>query len=389
MCEILSATAHDLPEPLLAADRGGCVLALNRAAAELLRLPGEAAGCVTLSELAQHSPAETDGLLRQALSAGTPVPGRMTFCPTGAPPFTRRVELWRIGGRDRPLAGLRILSQEGPYDRFLALTRTVEQLNREIHERQRIEQRLQEAMERAVAASQAKDQLLANVSHDLRTPLNAVIGLSEYMLQQPFGPLNDRYLEYTSGIHRSGRSLLEFVDRMLELVADDAALRTHVGDTLVDLSECLESVRATIEPLAAKKGLRLLLPPRMQLPRLRADQVLVKQILINLLGNAVAYTRSGEVGVKAARDADGSFVLSVFDTGEGIPAEQIETLLQPFHRGRGAYVSNSQGYGLGLSLVKRAIDALGAEMRFDSAPGEGTSVTVRFPERILERPHAH
>lgn len=386
MSETLSVTADDLPEPLLTADRGGRVLTLNRAASELFRLPQDAAGHVTLSELAQQPAAETDMMLQQALSAGTPVPGRMTFCPTGARSLTRRIELWRVGGRDRPLAGLRILSQDGPYDRFLALTRTVQQLNREIHERQRIERRLQEAMERAVAASQAKDQLLANVSHDLRTPLNAVIGLSEYMLQQPFGPLNERYIEYASGIHQSGRSLLEFVDRMLQLVADDAALRTQVGDTLVDLSECLESVRATIAPLAAEKGLRLLLPSRMRLPRLRADQVLVKQILLNLLSNAVAYTRSGEVGVDAARDADGSFLLSVFDTGEGIPAEQIETLLQPFHRGRGAYLADTPGYGLGLSLVKRAIDALGAEMDFQSAPGEGTSVTVRFPERILEQP---
>jgi two-component system cell cycle sensor histidine kinase PleC len=237
------------------------------------------------------------------------------------------------------------------------------------------------AMTRAEAANQAKSEFLANMSHELRTPLNAINGFSEIMAAEMFGPLGDRrYKGYAADIHGSGQHLLSLINDILDMAKIEAGkLTLHYEPMALDVL-CAEAVRL-MRGKAQEARLTLTLDCPEAL-RIEADQRGLKQVLLNLISNAVKFTpEGGAVSVIVApRDAD-TVRVSVADTGIGISAKDLERLAQPFEQVEGQHSKSTQGTGLGLALTKSLIELHGGAMTIDSEPGRGTTVWFDLPLR--------
>ena len=237
------------------------------------------------------------------------------------------------------------------------------------------------AMTRAEAANQAKSEFLANMSHELRTPLNAINGFSEIMAAEMFGPLGDRrYKGYAADIHGSGQHLLSLINDILDMAKIEAGkLTLHYEPMALDVL-CAEAVRLMRgKAQEARLALTLDCPEAL---RIEADQRGLKQVLLNLISNAVKFTpEGGAVSVIVApRDAD-TVRVSVADTGIGISAKDLERLAQPFEQVEGQHSKSTQGTGLGLALTKSLIELHGGAMTIDSEPGRGTTVWFDLPLR--------
>ncbi len=258
-------------------------------------------------------------------------------------------------------------------------------LVRDATKRREIERELRLAKEEAEAASRAKSDFLANVSHELRTPLNAIIGFSEVMRNELMGAFgNPRYVEYAADIHESGAHLLNLINDILDVSRAEAGELT-LDEREVALPAVVESARRLIEGRALDAGLALDTALPEGLPRLWADERMVKQMLINLLSNAVKFTpKSGRITVTARREPDQGLALAVADTGIGMAAEDIPVALTPFRQVASSLTRKHGGTGLGLPLVKSFIERHGGTLGIESRPGLGTTVTLRFPlARIL------
>ena len=228
----------------------------------------------------------------------------------------------------------------------------------------------------AVIENANKSRFLANMSHELRTPLNAILGFSDIMRIKLFGPLPERYAEYAELIHESGRHLTDLINDVLDMSkieADRYALHKEVFDACDPVGGALKLLRLQAED----KGVTLRgdLPPEPL--EVDADRRALKQIVINLVANAIKFTPpEGRVDV-TLRALDGALELTVADTGEGIAPEDLKRLGQPYAQtdaGRRA-----QGTGLGLSLVKALTALHGGEFLLESRLGEGSAATVRLP----------
>lgn len=235
------------------------------------------------------------------------------------------------------------------------------------------------ARDAAVQASRAKSMFLANMSHELRTPLNAVIGFADIMHSEVFGKLGDaRYHEYTAHIQGAGQHLLDLINDILDMSKIEAGkMELERTDFSIDgkVRECIE----LMQERANTAGVELAadLPPGTLL--IHADARAVRQILLNLLSNAIKFTPAGGRVVSRARVIDGLLVLSVRDTGIGIPASRIQDLGNPFVQLRNSAGETQPGTGLGLALVRSLAELHHGNMKIESAEGRGTTVTVEFP----------
>jgi signal transduction histidine kinase len=251
---------------------------------------------------------------------------------------------------------------------------------------QRHEEVLHGARHQAESASRAKSDFLANMSHELRTPLNAILGFSEVLMKEMVGPLGQpRYREYAFDIHESGQHLLALINDILDLSKVEAG-RVELVDDVIDVGALVEkAVRLVADRAAqAKVEIRVLAAP--DLPRLVADERLVKQALLNLVSNAVKFTpEGGRVDVSLSLAADGSFHLGVRDTGIGIAESDIERVLTPFCQVESTLSRNYQGTGLGLPLTKSFMEMHGGTLELTSRLGEGTEVILRFPANRVRR----
>lgn len=268
-------------------------------------------------------------------------------------------------------------------DRVRSRTR---ELSRQIAAKTRAETDLRAAKDQAEIASRAKTEFLANMSHELRTPLNAVIGFSDIMRSEMFGPLgSERYLEYAHSIHLSGDHLLRLINDILDISAIEAGM-IDLNEAQVDLSDaiasCIKLVHWRAE--AGRVTLETTLD-RSTLPLLRADERRVKQILINLVSNAVKFTpEGGIVTIAAYGNSEGEMVLAVADTGIGMTAEQLPKAMAKFGQIEQPYVKKYEGSGLGLPLTRHMVERHGGRIDIQSTPGIGTIVTVNFPrERTI------
>jgi PAS domain S-box-containing protein len=301
---------------------------------------------------------------------GTPSPGET------------RTATYRVRHADGHYVWFEI-STRGIYEEGGAFRHEIS-VGRDITERKEHELRIQAAQQRAEAANKAKSLFLANMSHELRTPLNAIIGFADVMRGEMFGPLGgERYSEYAGLIHDSGRLLLDLISDILDMAKIEAGKlelnfeALNLADTIDD---CLRLVRARAE--AAGVTLDISAPAT----RLTADARAMKQILLNLLTNAVKFTQpGGEVFVEAG-SARGHAFLRVRDTGIGIPAEHLPRLGMPFEQAScdASLAKPGAGTGLGLSLVRALAEAHGGAMQIESEVGCGTTVTVRLPIALLE-----
>jgi len=247
--------------------------------------------------------------------------------------------------------------------------------------RKQMEMTLRLAKEQADAANNAKSTFLANMSHELRTPLNAIIGFSEMMIKGTFGPLqNDRYKDYLGDIHLSARHLLEIINEVLDMSKIEAG-RVELDEEYFDIQQLVIAVNRMMDSRAFSSGLRITDEVQPDLEPMFADPRLVRQILINLVGNAVKYSKHGGlINVKAVLASNGNLNLIVADTGIGIPKNRIHEALEPFGQiNKPTEASGIQGTGLGLPLAKAMAELHGGLLGLESDVGKGTVVTVTFP----------
>ena len=263
-----------------------------------------------------------------------------------------------------------------------ALRQSVTQLERSQEELSLLARKYEVAMTRAEAANQAKSEFLANMSHELRTPLNAINGFSEIMAGEMFGPLGDeRYKGYATDILNSGQHLLALINDILDMAKIESGKMTLHYEA-VDLGEVCQDAIRLMRGRAQECGLTLTLEAP-DTPEIEADYRALKQVLLNLISNAVKFTPEGGSITVSANQTGDLIRVAVRDTGIGIAAEDLTRLAQPFEQVEGQHSKTTQGTGLGLALTKSLIEIHHGEMAMESEPGQGTTVSFTLP---IKRP---
>lgn len=237
-----------------------------------------------------------------------------------------------------------------------------------------------EARRRAEAANLAKSRFLATMSHELRTPLNAILGFSEIMKDEVLGPMtNKNYRSYAEDIHGSGEHLLNLINEILDLSRIEAG-RHELHEESIYLQDVVAECGTMMKVRANAKSITLHHAHQAGLPRVWADERAVRQVILNLMSNAVKFTPvGGEVRVNLGPTSDGGQYVSIRDNGPGIPKEEIPTVLEAFGQGSHAIKSAEQGTGLGLSIVQALISMHDGKFTIRSKPREGTEVIVSLP----------
>ncbi len=275
----------------------------------------------------------------------------------------------------RPLAGRMVLHASELESEVRSKAAS---LREELARRIRTERELKEAKRTAEQASDFKSDFIANVSHELRTPLTAILGYAELLAGGEAEGADAR--SYAKTIRDSGQYLMEVLNDVLDVSKIEAGrLEIRLGE--VRVGDLVEEVLSLHSAKAQQKGLELSVAYETDLPeRIRTDPVRVRQILMNLLGNAVKFTESGSVRLSVAAtalDQDRPMIrFSVTDTGPGIPPERLESVFERFNQGEGKTGSAGSGTGLGLTISRRLAELLGGNLRVCSVPGEGSTFTV-------------
>ncbi|MFB2973210.1 GAF domain-containing protein [Aerosakkonema sp. BLCC-F183] len=239
-------------------------------------------------------------------------------------------------------------------------------------------QELEQAKLAAEAASRAKSEFLANTSHELRTPLNSILGLSQMLIEQFYGPLNPKQLEYMSCIHSSGEHLLSLINDILDLAKVEAGKEDLDLATIVIPDLCY-SCLSIVGERAYKKGLKLTSKIDPQLHFCIADERRLRQMLLNLLSNAIKFTAVGEVSLTACKQPHG-ISFTVVDTGIGIAPENISSLFQPFSQLDSKLNRKYEGTGLGLALTRRLARLHGGDLSVESQLGKGSKFSIYLPD---------
>jgi len=247
----------------------------------------------------------------------------------------------------------------------------------------RLFEEIQEKSRQLAEASQHKSQFLANMSHELRTPLNAILGYTELIADGIYGQPSEKMLDVLKRLESNGKHLLGLINDVLDLSKIEA------GQLLLELSnyslqDIVQTVRSTLEPLAADKKLAFKIEVAPKLPPGRGDGRRLAQVLINLVGNAIKFTDAGEVAVKATA-TDGSFHLSVRDTGPGISAADQAKLFQEFQQADNSITRKKGGTGLGLAISKRIIEMHGGRIWVESVVGQGSTFSFTLPVTVTQQ----
>jgi GAF domain-containing protein/CheY-like chemotaxis protein len=230
-------------------------------------------------------------------------------------------------------------------------------------------------------ASQHKSQFLANMSHELRTPLNAIIGLTEMLCEEAAAPEHADFAEPLERVQRAGKHLLGLINDVLDLSKIEAG-RVELREEEIDLAALARDLAVTAQPLADKNGNRLALSCPADVGAIRGDQMRLRQVLINLLGNACKFTERGEVALtvaRAARNGRDGVSIAVADTGIGMTPEQVGKLFTEFAQADPSTTRKYGGTGLGLAISRRLVEMMGGSIAVESAPGKGSTFTVWLP----------
>ena len=277
----------------------------------------------------------------------------------------------------------------------------VEAITESYNELSQSNRRLRASLERLQELDRMKSSFLAMVSHELKTPLTSVIGYSEMLIDGVAGEFNDEQRRYLGTIMEKGESLLSLIGSLLDLSRIEAGA-AELEKTSISIPQIVDEALSSVVPQAQKKRLRLEKSLSSDLPRLRADGAKLRQVLVNLLGNAVKFTReSGCVEVRAdlwrgPREGtdpserfgppDEDFVrVEVIDDGIGIPPDKLGRVFESFYQVDGSITREYGGTGLGLAISKKLVEAHDGEIRVASRPGEGTRFSVLLP-RSSRRP---
>ncbi|OUR77845.1 hypothetical protein A9Q83_10055 [Alphaproteobacteria bacterium 46_93_T64] len=299
---------------------------------------------------------------------------------------------WRLSGvLSRPLCkisatakqvalgdmSLRVEAMKGiPFKEHNDMTNAFNHMLEQIH---LINLELIEASEQAQSANRVKSEFLANMSHELRTPLNAIIGFSSIIENEILGPVNNKkYVEYAKDVHCSGQHLLNLINDILDISVVEQGKITLRKEYVALEDVVSECSKATIES-KLQEGVVLSTVIPENLPKMFADRRAMKQIVLNLLSNSAKFTPDNGKITVCASVANEKHVISIKDTGKGIPSHKLPTITEPFVRSEGNPYRSHQGTGLGLSIVKALVELHDGHLKIDSIVDQGTTVTVILP----------
>jgi signal transduction histidine kinase len=247
----------------------------------------------------------------------------------------------------------------------------------------RLFEEIQDKSRQLEVASQHKSQFLANMSHELRTPLNAILGYTELIADGIYGEPSEKMLTVLKRLESNGRHLLGLINDVLDLSKIEAGqLVLELSD--YSLEDIAQTARSTLEPLAADKKLAFKVEVAAKMPPGHGDGRRLAQVVINLVGNAIKFTDAGEVVITAG-ETDGSFHLSVRDTGPGISAADQTKLFQEFQQADNAITRKKGGTGLGLAISKRIVEMHGGKIWLDSKVGQGSTFSFTVPVRVVRQ----
>lgn len=250
----------------------------------------------------------------------------------------------------------------------------------------RLFRELEEKGRQLKVASQHKSQFLANMSHELRTPLNAILGYTELVIDGIYGDLPERSRTVMERVQLNGKHLLGLINDVLDLTKIEAGQLTLEVDDY-EIGEVVDSVISTVDSIAKGKGLALASSIEAAIPTCRGDQRRIRQVLLNLVGNALKFTDKGEVYV-SARQKDNQLEVSVRDTGPGIPEADQLRIFEEFQQADSSSTREKGGTGLGLAISKRIVELHRGTIGIESTPGQGSTFTFSMPLRIDEQREA-
>lgn len=262
-------------------------------------------------------------------------------------------------------------------------TRELKTINEEME--QRIIQRTEElavATEKAQSADRLKSAFLASMSHELRTPLNSIIGFTGMVLQGLAGPLNEEQTKQLAMVRNSAHHLLNLINDVLDISKIEAGQLVLMSDNF-NLKESIENTMKIVSPLAAKKNVRLYSETSDNISEFHGDKRRIEQIMINLLGNAIKFTDTGDIRLRCHSD-DNAIVLSVEDTGIGIKQDNMDLIFETFRQIDTGIARVQEGSGLGLNITKKLVEKMGGSIRVKSEWGKGSTFTVILPKRKEE-----
>ncbi len=273
-------------------------------------------------------------------------------------------------------------------ERTAELSRSNDMLKQEITERKRVEIELEKAKEAAVAANKAKSDFLASMSHEIRTPLNAITGMADLLSDTH---LNQDQRKYVQIFQLAGENLLEIINDILDLSKIESG-QIELENIEFDLHELVENTCEIMAIRAHKKRLELNCHIAGDVPAVVAgDSVRLRQVLINLIGNAIKFTEQGEIAVKVAHDPNdtntGALLFSVSDTGIGIPAGKLQTIFDRFTQADSSTTRKYGGTGLGLTISKNLVELMGGHIRVESAVGQGSVFSFTVKLKIQDVQH--
>jgi len=244
----------------------------------------------------------------------------------------------------------------------------------------RLFREIEEKSRQVEIASAHKSQFLANMSHELRTPLNGILGLTDMILDSIYGEVPEKIRDALNDVRASGQHLLGLINDVLDLSKIEAG-RVTLALGEYSMTEVVEAVLTAMRPLAAAKQLVLNAAMSPDLPLAKGDERRLTQVLMNLVGNAIKFTETGDVMVRVTT-SNGAFLVSVSDTGPGIPTAEQEKIFEEFHQVESSSTRRKGGTGLGLAIAKRIIELHGGRILVESAPGKGSTFSFTLPVHV-------